>query len=213
MNSDVLGNLAQMSTFLKINPERKVLFHAACKKTKGIHKLLNNTSTLDIFIDKIRSIGKHKHKDTWKGKAGIIFEVFVEAFILFYGRHDMVSISKYRPVNEQDDIGVDGTGIALNGRRITIQCKLKFDSDRYLTINADKLTNFTHASVFHYNVDPRDSQNMLMVTTGKGINENSNEILDSKVRCIAYTDLTKMVDNNFLFWEFFRQIVFNTYNN
>ena len=58
----------------------------------------------------------------------------------------------------------------------------------------------------HYNVDPTDDNNMLVITTAKGLHHfTDNEMFLNKVRCVGYEQLRQIVDNNIPFWDAFRQ--------
>ena len=71
-------------------------------------------------------------------------------------------------VTPESDYGVDGKGIGLNGKLLTVQFKFRGEFDNTLTANKDHLDNFVNAS-FELGVDINDDFNMLILTTGKGV--------------------------------------------
>ena len=115
-----------------------------------------------------------------------------------------LGVSDYQLVQE-GDVGVDGVGIGTNGKPATVQVKYRA-ANHDLTANNDHLSNFTSASLMHYNVDPTDDNNMLVITTAKGLHHfTDNEMFLNKVRCVGYEQLRQIVDNNIPFWDAFRQ--------
>jgi len=134
------------------------------------------------------------------------FELFVEALIKLSPTDNRIGIGDYQLVTT-GDIGVDGFGIGANGKPATVQVKYRDNQNSILTANADHLTNFTSASVFHYEVDKDDSTNMLIITTASGLHFFTDHVMfGGKVRCINRDQLRQLVDNNVLFWDGFRQL-------
>ena len=141
--------------------------------------------------------------------AGDAFEVFVEYFIKSHGASSEVGITNYEPLaqlgNTDKDTGVDGTGIGTNEKPATVQCKFKTNRTAILSANEDHLCNFAWASVKKYGVDLNDNNNMLIISTGQELASfTAHEMLMDSVRFLGYHELSKMLDNNFVFWEGFK---------
>lgn len=141
--------------------------------------------------------------------AGDAFEVFGEYFIKSHGSSSEIGIVNYEPLfrlgNTDTDIGVDGTGTGTNCKPAAVQLKFKSNRTTVLTANDDHLTNFTSAAWGLYHVDTTDTQNLLIITTGKELAAfTRDKMLQGKVRCLAFKELSKMLDNNLVFWDGFR---------
>lgn len=140
--------------------------------------------------------------DKYKGDG---LEFFVEALIKLSPVDNRIGVGKYKIVEGQD-VGVDGSGVGANGRPATVQVKYR-QSNYVLTANADHLSNFVMASMLHEHVDPNDQNNMLIITTGKGLHYfTEDEMYAKKVRCLGREQLRELVDNNDLFWDKFREL-------
>jgi len=136
------------------------------------------------------------------------FELFVEFFLKAHSVDNRVGIGSYEILSNNDtDTGVDGTGVGINGKPATVQVKYRSNNEKFLTANEDHLMNFGYASQNKYNVSIDDINNMLIITTAKGLHSFTNgEMFLGKVRCIGYNQLREMIDNNLLFWDTFRSI-------
>ena len=158
-----------------------------------------------IFDDNTRAALANKY-------TGDAFEVFCEYFIKSHGASSEVGITDYRPLKRlgctDKDTGADGLGIGTNLKPAAVQIKFKSNPTQVLAANEDHLTNLTTAAWGRYRVDVNDTQNLLIITTGKELATfTRDEMLQGKVRCLGYKELCKMLDNNLAFWEGFRMAV------
>lgn len=133
------------------------------------------------------------------------FELFVEFLIKFMGTDKLIGIMDYQVVGE-NDTGVDGTGVGIDGKTATIQVKYR-QANYELKANEDHLGNFKAASLSSkYGVDPTPTDgkcNMLIVTCGKGLHYfTANEMLP-EVRVINREKLRMLVDDHAMFWQHF----------
>jgi len=142
----------------------------------------------------------------YKGDA---FELFVEFMIKESGADNRIGIFDYKLPSDDDDedVGVDGHGVGGNGNPATVQVKYR-RGDYVLTANADHLSNFLTASWVNYQVPMEDNKNMLIVTTGMKVDEQSREkMLKNKVRVLNRDALREMFDNRPEFWARFYDAV------
>jgi len=137
--------------------------------------------------------------DKFKGDA---LELFVEYLIKTNASDNRIGIYNYKPISEddQEDFGVDGSGIGDNQNPATVQVKFR-SGDYVLTANNDHLSNFLTASWVDFNVPVEDNKNMLIVTTGLKVDEQSREkMLKNKVRVLNRDALRQMLDNRPEWW-------------
>ena len=144
--------------------------------------------------------------DKFKGDA---LELFVEYLIKAESHDNRIGIYDYKPISDddQEDVGVDGSGIGDNGNPATVQVKYRA-GDYVLTANNDHLSNFLTASWSDFLVPIEDDKNMLIVTTGLKVDEQSREkMLKNKVRVLNRDALRQMLDNRPEWWMRFYESV------
>lgn len=184
------------------------LNHLFIIRAHDLHGLLINCNKLSTFCTRLekQSILYPDRYDSDKYK-GDGFELFVEALIKLSPIDNRIGISNYEPVNENNDTGIDGHGIGIDGKIATVQVKYRSDNRYLLTANKDHLSNFVMSSLFA-GVDKDSKNNMLIITTADGLHHfTDNEMFLNKVRCINYQQLRELVDNNINFWNSFRNLL------
>jgi len=192
------------------------LTHPFVNKCPDINEFLlaDNESgvinSINSFCGRINNLAD-KYKDIidenkFKGDA---FELFVEFMIKENGSDNRIGVFDYTIISDSDeeDVGVDGFGIGANENPATVQVKYR-TGNYVLTANEDHLSNFLTASIFNYNVKLEDDKNMLIVTTGMKVDENTREkMLKGKVRVINRDILRQMYDNRPEWWKRFYESV------
>lgn len=142
---------------------------------------------------------------------GDLFEIFGELFFKLTSTDNRVGISEYHPVSGQEDYGVDGTGIGMNGRPCTIQIKFKSNIMEDLTIK--DLKNFQGLSYRKYGVDVNDDNNLIILTNCTGVHwKTETKVLESSI--ITYGNYGEehvrsisALTNNTAFWSGVRNFV------
>lgn len=137
--------------------------------------------------------------DKLKGDA---WELFTEFFVKTNASDNRVGIYDYKPITEddQEDNGVDGSGIGENSNPATVQAKYR-TGDYVLTANNDHLSNFLTASWVDFQVPIEDDKNMLIITSGLKVDDASRErMLKNKVRVLNRDALRQMLDNRPEWW-------------
>ena len=179
-----------------------------------VNDLLNECVTIDRFCSNLESqakdietkLGPELGLDAANKFRGDGLECLVEFWIKSGIRSNFLNIRDYIIITK-DDTGVDGRGIStLNSRTKTVQVKYRGNPTEELEANKDHLTNFTTASLLRYGVLPSDSNNMLIITTGKGLYYfTKDDMLCGKVQCIGREVISKHLDNQTEFWVAFKQ--------
>lgn len=176
------------------------------KETININQLLDITidgyvkwlkNEAEMYVDQMKYEGDQRQSEFNKYK-GDGLELLVEYLIKAGWLQPKYGINKdgYKPVDVEDDCGVDGVGISdANLRPLTVQVKYKSNPMEELTANKDHLTNFGFSSIVAYGVDKDDNENMVIITTGKGVNwKTALKMLHNRMRCINREDLQKIID-------------------
>jgi hypothetical protein len=165
-----------------------------------IDQLTSGTKRLSQFMTRLRAQANSSpdmhDPDKYFGDG---FEALIEVLIIEMGTSPYIQIKGYSPITELD-MGVDGIGYGPNGEAHTVQIKARSNTQSVLTANEDHISNFVAHSFTKYN-----AQNLTLFTTAKGLHEDvSNNMYMSKVNTIGYAALTKLIDNNLMFWDTFR---------
>lgn len=187
-------------------------FKDKCPDVDGLLKKDDGT-----IINSIESLCSHIKREAEKHSAlidpekykGDAFELFVEYLIKVDGADNRIGIYDYRLLTDDgdDDYGVDGYGIGENKNPATVQVKFR-RGDYVLTANNDHLSNFLTASWVNYAVSIEDDRNMLIITSGLKVDEQSREkMLKNKVRVLNRDALREMCDNRPEFWTRFYESV------
>lgn len=175
------------------------LVHPFWKKYSDALELFKGNSEFGSWVSRVTRISKKIEKDPrsipfssnrtnaieianqFRGDS---FEGFGEIFLKLMGFNPLVGVYNYEPT-PIDDYGIDGNGLGINGKLLTVQFKFRSEFDKTLTEEKDHLGNFLNAS-FELGVDINDDFNMLILTTGKRVFYKDVAIKwKNKVRYIA----------------------------
>ena len=185
------------------------LTHSFLNYVYNLNELLEDCNKLSTFCSRLEKqsilFPDRFDPNLYKGDG---FELFVEALLKLHSVDRRIGISNYEPISKTiQDIGVDGSGTGINNFPATVQVKYRSNNVSLLTANTDHLSNFVAGSLLHYKVNPEHNDNMLIITTAKGLHHFTDiEMYASKVRCLGSEELKKLVDNNDMFWNAFRKL-------
>lgn len=184
-------------------------------KDKDVFKKLFNCNTMYGLQRNIISVSKGYKKigyddangNSGKNKfAGDLFEIFGELFFKLTSADSRVGVSHYKPTKDKDDFGVDGTGIAMNGKKCAIQ--IKFRSNTLTELLTEDLGNFQGYAYRKYGVPVDTTSNLILLTNCKGLHWNTaTNVLDGTVICFDYNNpesehsLNDLLDQNDSFWK------------
>lgn len=167
-------------------------------------------NTINSFCYKVKKLAEKYSisidPNKFKGDA---LELLVEFLIKENAGDNRIGIYDYIPItgSEEEDTGVDGSGIGENQNPATVQVKFRA-GDYILTANEDHLSNFLTSSVFDFNVHIEDMKNMLIITTGLKVDDHTKEkMLKGKVRVLNRDALREMLDSRPEWWARFYDAV------
>lgn len=184
-------------------------------KDKDIFKrLFKDTKKLSTVITKILKESKNWEKYGYRVKdkvtgeidpigcankmAGDLFEIYCELFFKILGCCTKIGVYNYKP-EQDEDCGVDASGLGMNNKPLTVQCKFRRNNEKELT--EGDLHQFAYQSQNRFNVEINDKDNMVVFTSAKGLHYfTEGKVFLNKVRTIGYKDIKKNVDNNYPFW-------------
>ena len=174
--------------------------------------IFKDTKTLSQLSNKIIKVSKNfealAYKDADKVK-GDLFEIFSECFFKLFSSDNRIGVYNYQPAPPNDDYGVDGIGIGMDEKPLTVQ--VKFRSDPTTQLTQEHIKQFAFQSIVTYSVDKDTTTNMVVFTNSKGLHwVTESRVFVSRVRAIGFDQISQLVDNNTVFWKNVKDLVENT---
>lgn len=190
------------SAFVNIYNKDQNLFDTIFKDTKTLTQLSNK------IIKASKSFTNISYPSSDKLK-GDLFEIFAEAFFKLLSSDNRIGVYNYQPAPPIDDYGVDGTGIGMNTKPLTIQ--VKFRSDPTTELTQDDIKQFALQSIVNFNVDKDTKTNMVVFTNATGLHwVTESKVFSGRVKCIGYKQISMLVDNNTAFWSNLNDLISET---
>ena len=195
--------------------------HSFKYKAHDLVGLFDKVNKMSTFKTKLQKQSRQDEINyPYNDYVGDGFEFLVELIIKLHPVDNRIGISKYEPFQENDN-GVDGYGINMDGTPCAIQVKFRSDTEYELSATGDHLDSFIneaqhkmrgqHVPVLYQDEDgcPRH----YIFTTAKGLHHYTESVKFSgyKVKVFGWKDLESMLDNNFIFWDKIREIVKNLF--
>jgi hypothetical protein len=179
---------------------------------KIFNKLLDGCLKVNTFLNRIDKLSEkyaeYGYTDDKKMK-GDIFEIFGEIYLCLLGSYPTVGVCNYKPVDSVHDNGVDGYGLGVDGKPLTVQ--FKFRSNATDELIAEDLKQFGFQSIINYNVDKDTRTNMMLFTCGKGLHYHTdNEVFMNRIRTIGIKQMEYETNSNFPFWKGMSNMIFDT---
>jgi len=194
--------------------EHKEFVNLYNKDSKIFDRIFNDTHLFSTLITKITKESKKWEKFSYTEKqgeykmVGDLYEIFGEGFLKILGCDNRVGISNYKP-EQDEDCGVDGSGLGMNNRPLTVQIKFRSNNEKELT--QGDLNQFAFQSQNRFGVKQEDKDNMVVFTSAKGLHYfTEGKVFLNKIRTIGYEDIRGLVDNNYPFWNAFKDYIKET---
>jgi hypothetical protein len=199
----------------------KVIGHPAFvnlfNKDKDIFgKLLKDADTLSKLTNRIKKIsGSYQdlaYKDADKVK-GDLFEIFAECFFKVLPVYASINggwgIYGYEQAPAVDDYGVDGFGVGMDEKPLTVQVKFRSNPTEELT--QDDIKQFAFQSIVEYGVDKDTTTNMIVFTNAKGLHwVTESKVFSGRIRVIGSDEIAKTIDKNTIFWKMVGDLIQET---
>ena len=151
-----------------------------------------------MSVDEIIKASIYKFK-------GDLFEIFAEGFFNLLGNNPTIGVDKYEPVLSKDDYGVDGFGLGIDNKPLTVQIKYRTDPTTVL-LERD-IKQFPYQSIKTYGVDINTNKNLVIFTNCNGINWRTKEIFYNQLRVIDIQKISTLLYNNNPFWNNFSKLI------
>lgn len=178
------------------------IFDKLFKETLSLRKLTSNIIKLSKTYEALA------YKDAEKVK-GDLFEIFTECFFKILSADNRIGVYNYQPAPAIDDYGVDGFGVGLDDKPLTVQ--VKFRSDTTTELVADDIKQFAFQSIVNYNVDKDTKDNMIVFTNSSGLHWlTESKVFNGRLRAIGTREISHLVDNNSVFWKMLNDMIQET---
>ena len=173
------------------------------KDQKTFEKLFNNVGTISTLTNRINRLSGiypvHGYPDEDKMK-GDLFEIFAEIFFKVLSSDNRIGVYNYKPVSSGNDNGVDGYGIGMNNKPLTVQ--VKFRTDNRTELKENDLKQFGMQSIIKYGVDSETTSNMLVFTNAAGLHwYTERNVFENRLTAIGYDKIRKLINGNIVFWK------------
>ena len=188
------------------------LEHNFITKSHSLSNLFKDTKLLSTFMRKLEKdalIDPNRYEPN--KYVGDGFEFFIELLLMLHPTDNRLGVYDYSPVQENDN-GVDGVGLNIQNEKCVVQIKYRSNTQGFLSANVDHLSNLITDGMGQHGVvyDQENVKNFrhFVFTTAKGLHfYTDQEMFKSRVKCIGYSDLRTMLDNNLIFWSKALEIV------
>jgi hypothetical protein len=194
----------QHESFVNLYNKNENIFEDVFLQPKTLSQLSNR------IIRASKSFDKFAYKDADKMK-GDLFEIFSECFFKILSADNRIGVGNYQPAPPIDDYGVDGTGIGMDEKPLTIQ--VKFRSDATTELTQDDIKQFALQSIVNFGVDKDTKTNMIVFTNAKGLHWiTESRVFSGRLRAIGYSEISSLIDNNNIFWSELQSLISDTIN-
>jgi hypothetical protein len=176
----------------------------------GLFKNVNKMSSFMKNLEKQSRMDPLRYTST--KYCGDGFEFFCECFLKLFHSDNRVGLYQYEPVPSHEDTGLDGIGVNINLEPSVAQIKYKSNTTTSLTANEDRLSNMFVAAMVKHGIttDMSNKKNYrhFIFSTAKSLHHFTKDTMfEGKVHFFGIDQFTKMVDNNFVFWNNLRNLI------
>ena len=199
-------NIIQHESFLNIYNKDQQIFDKLFNDVTKLSKLSSN------IIKISQRFGELSYTDADKVK-GDLFEIFTECFFKVLpvspSKGGGYGVYKYQPAPASSDYGVDGFGIGMDEKPLTVQ--VKFRSNPTEELKQDDIKQFALQSIVNFDVDKDTTTNMIVFTNAKGLHWiTESKVFSGRLRAMGSDEISTLVDNNTIFWKLVKDLVQQT---
>lgn len=194
----------QHEAFVNLFNKDNEIFDKLFKETKTLRKLSSNIIKLSRDYENLA------YKDAEKVK-GDLFEIFTECFFKIFSADNRIGVYNYQPAPANDDYGVDGFGLGMDEKPLTVQ--VKFRSDETTELTSDDIKQFAFQSIVNYDVDKDTKTNMIVFTNSSGLHWiTESKVFNGRLKALGTKEISSLIDNNTVFWKNLNDLIQETIN-
>ena len=190
--------------FVNLYNKRPIVFKEVFDKSQTLKQLMSKIGDASMIFQELG------YPDSEKVK-GDLFEIFAELFFKVLAADNRIGVFDYKTAPSDEDYGVDGFGIGMDEKPLTVQVKFRSNQEHELT--SDELKQFAFQSFIRYDVDKTTQTNLIIFTSAKGLHwVTDSKVFSGRLRCIGFDQIRKLVDNNTIFWKECQLMIGDTIN-
>jgi hypothetical protein len=187
--------------------------HLFKDKSHNLIGLFEDTKTMSQFKKKLEKQATENPGYDRNKYVGDGFELLVELLIKSHCCDKRIGISNYVPVQDNDN-GVDGYGINIDGSNCAIQVKFRGDTNSLLTATEAHLDSFVgesqnkmrglYCEMVYDNEEDKDKwPRHFIFTTAKGLHNYTEDekFFGYRIVVFGWEQMKSFLDNNHLFWK------------
>jgi len=139
-----------------------------------------------------------------------MLEVFSEIFFKNFENDEGLGITEYKPIDINDDYGVDARGVNVNGHQSAIQVKYRSNPEDKISY-ADIARTFTSAVLqLHMSDVITHDRTVFLFTNAGGVTGAFDTVMQKKTVIITRSIISTKVDNNVTFWKNAYDLIYKT---
>jgi hypothetical protein len=195
-------------------------FVSLYQKDQDIYnKVFTDVKKLSELSSRIKKISKDYVKLSYKSDdkvKGDLFEIFAECFFKVLPvsptKNGGYGVYGYTPEKPENDNGVDGFGIGMDEKPLTVQ--VKFRSNPTEELKEEDIKQFAYQSIINYDVDKDTTTNMILFTNAPGLHwYTDTKVFAGRVKALGGKEISSLIDNNTIFWKLLRDMIEETIKN
>lgn len=162
--------------------------------------------TIGDFVKQLEILAKENFPDIpedneehpgYKFK-GDMLEILGDIFFNIYSSDPAVGLIDYHSVPIDEDYGVDGIGVNVNGDQVAVQ--MKYKANPLIKIEYKEIARTYCAGREIHNLSLENNDTIIVFTTGNGMTSALQRVLRNKVRVIDRKIIAGFIDDNQNFW-------------
>ena len=167
-------------------------------------------TVLNDLTKEIYDMSLYKSEDSRNKFKGDMFEIFAWTFFAAFSNDPSVGLLEYKPINIEEDYGVDGTGTNANGDSVAVQVKYKSNPTNLVSYT-DIAKTYTSGQIM-LNLDLGTENSIYVFTNSKGVTPACKSVFGNIVKVLDGNNIDHYVRNNVNFWKFFYDEIYNYLN-
>lgn len=162
---------------------------------------------LNKIIEQLSLDKPEKNRNKFKGD---VFEIFAWVFFKAFKNDPSVGLTKYAPIDIEEDFGVDGVGTNANGNEVTVQVKYRHNP-KNLVLYTEIAKTYASGRLM-LELDLKEKNSIYVFTNAIDVTPACKKVFGNIVKVLNADGIDHYIHNNKNFWEFFYREVYEYLN-
>lgn len=159
---------------------------------------------LNKIIEQLSSKKDDEDKNKFKGD---VFEVFTWAFFKAFKNDPSVGLVEYKPIDPDEDFGVDGAGVNANGDEVVVQVKYRRNPMELVTYGEIAKTYTSGKLMLSMSLKKKNS--IYVFTNAIDITSACKTVFGDIIKVLNTDAIDHYVHGNKSFWKFFYKEIYD----